>query len=111
MKEQEDIDTKITEALKEAPAIDFSIDFNEQVILRIEKEKAKSRRIEWFVYIALVGIFISASFITMLIFIENISSELLLKSILWVLLIGGLLVLFQIVENRFIQKPSSLNQI
>ncbi|MFT6882779.1 MAG: hypothetical protein ACJAVY_001577 [Marinoscillum sp.] len=103
MKTTNDIDSRIEKALNTATALDFSEDFSEAIIRKIEKAEARSLRIQWIGYASLVLVFTLASLITLLVFMENLSSLILSKGALWVVVIGGLLLGFQIIENKYLR--------
>ncbi len=108
MKTTNDIDSKIEKALQYPPDINFSDDFSDAIIRKIETTEARLFRSQWIVCGLLVASFSLASIIILVIFMENVHLTLLLKASSWVLMLVGLLIVFQIIENKYLKPKSAI---
>ncbi len=103
MNDKMDWNKKIEDALSSAPSFELDEKFNQLVFRKIDRLEAKSRRNEWFVYSALIGFFGMVSIIIVILFMENITNDQIQTGVSWLFMIGGLLVAFQIIENKYIK--------
>ncbi|MFY0606963.1 MAG: hypothetical protein JXR10_09615 [Cyclobacteriaceae bacterium] len=104
MEENKDLDQRIEEVLSTPVSIDFDENFNDRIFLKIDRLEAKSKRSEWLAYAMLVGLFGLVFLAVLMLFVDSVSSRLLTNVIPWILVVGGVFVVFQLIENRFIKQ-------
>lgn len=105
------MDDKIIDALKSEPDFELSDHFTQKVIWKIEKREAAAARWNLLILSLSIFSFIILSFAALIYFIgfEQVSQFYLVTK--WALPIGGLIILFQWLDQRLIwsKKANGLN--
>lgn len=105
---EDQMDKKLEELLRTPPEFNLSEGFQDRVFRKIAQREAVSTRAYSWVYALAIAIFLIAAVICLVLFSNTGSLTGLLEIGSWGAMIGVLVVIFQLLDNRLVRKKSHL---
>lgn len=103
MSEEELFDAKLKEALRSQPEMEWSVDFSEKVMHKIEKRALVGATVTNWMYIAVTAGFLFAAVLSLLIFTDISTYSGWLSGGAYIVSLVVLLMIFQVLDEKFIR--------